>query len=303
MNVNKKYLTPREGTDSSYIFTECATFADEIKYHGGGYQSDWHFHDEPFLDQGGKISDFPDYKEGKYTVTDAISGISKWFKKSSGYTNDYYYQQIHSSGYPTGATEQELQSVAMRLLIHYVGDQHQPLHSESRVDKQYPAGDRGGNSVPLTSHYNCKELHCVWDRVVYEFKTNQATPFDSSSYTSFTNMVKALMNRHPVSSLDNVNNLDPNTWQAESFAMTKSFVYNGVHENSLLPSSYVTDGVKLAEKRLVTAGYRLAHLLKSLNISSEEPVAATEPETAEAEEKTETVKPKETPAEDPLFLQ
>lgn len=36
----------------------------------------------------------------------------------------------------------------------------------------------------------------------------------------------------------------------------------------MLPASYVDQGVIYAEKRLVTAGYRLANLIKSLTIKS-----------------------------------
>ena len=60
-------------------------------------------------------------------------------------------------------------SYALRLLIHYVGDVHQPLHSTSRVNAEFPAGDRGGNSFPLPNHYAANNLHSVWDSVIYEF--------------------------------------------------------------------------------------------------------------------------------------
>ena len=63
-------------------------------------------------------------------------------------------------------------SYALRLLIHYLGDIHQPLHSMSRVDADFPAGDRGGNSFNLPTHYTAKELHAVWDSVIYEYHVN-----------------------------------------------------------------------------------------------------------------------------------
>ena len=63
-------------------------------------------------------------------------------------------------------------SYALRLLIHYLGDVHQPLHSLSRVNPEFPAGDRGGNDFKLPSHYGAKELHAVWDSVLYEFHVN-----------------------------------------------------------------------------------------------------------------------------------
>jgi len=37
-----------------------------------------------------------------------------------------------------GKAEEEVRSMALRLLIHYVGDVHQPLHAASRVNHEYP---------------------------------------------------------------------------------------------------------------------------------------------------------------------
>lgn len=47
----------------------------------------------------------------------------------------------------------------MRLLLHYVGDIHQPLHATSRVDKNYPKGDEGGNAFPIPEKLTVKNLH------------------------------------------------------------------------------------------------------------------------------------------------
>lgn len=291
LNVNKKTLTPREGDTSDYLFTECATFADEIKMRGGSFQTKWHFHDQPFLDEGGKVEDFPNYKIEPESLTDAIKGLTNWFKRTPGYTNDQYYKNVMATGFGSGLTDQERVSVALRLLIHYVGDQHQPMHSESRLDSEYPAGDRGGNSFPLPGHYSCNELHCVWDRVVYEFKDNDKTPFTADSYAAFTNVVKALKDRNPAITLDNINNLDPAQWQSESFAITKAFIYTGIQENVALSTTYVNEGKIIAERRLVSAGYRLANLLKTLDLAS----FTQELSEPKAEAKTLT--------SDPLFLQ
>ena len=73
-----------------------------------------------------------------------------------------------------GHTETDGLSYAMRLLIHYVGDIHQPLHGTARVYKQYPSGDRGGNDFPVPSKDQASNLHAVWDSVLYEFAGNVA---------------------------------------------------------------------------------------------------------------------------------
>ena len=60
-------------------------------------------------------------------------------------------------------------SFALRLIIHYVGDIHQPLHSVALVDSEYPSGDEGGNREKIPSVDGVSDLHFVWDSVVYEY--------------------------------------------------------------------------------------------------------------------------------------
>ena len=62
-------------------------------------------------------------------------------------------------------------SFALRLVIHYLGDVHQPLHAVSEVDHYYPKGDAGGNfeHVPEVGDTGVTNLHSIWDSVIYEF--------------------------------------------------------------------------------------------------------------------------------------
>ena len=43
--------------EADHPFVESATFADDIKYHGGAWQSDFHFVDNPFIGEG-QASDY-----------------------------------------------------------------------------------------------------------------------------------------------------------------------------------------------------------------------------------------------------
>ena len=114
------YWTKKEGDHS---FVECTTFADDIKNKGGNYQQGWHFIDTPFLDQGNKISDYPNFKFDMHNITQAITEIVAWFNRDPGYEDGYAYQQIMSHKYNT-TEESSAMSTAMRLLIHYCGDIH-----------------------------------------------------------------------------------------------------------------------------------------------------------------------------------
>lgn len=61
---------------------------------------------------------------------------------TGNYQSTTYYQQI-AAAFPNPADQL---SVALRLVIHYIGDMHQPLHTIAEVNTTYPDGDHGGNS-------------------------------------------------------------------------------------------------------------------------------------------------------------
>jgi len=68
-------------------------------------------------------------------------------------------------------TEEEKQSYALRLLIHYIGDIHQPLHASSRYTTAYPKGDEGGNDLRISvtnkgPGETPNNLHSLWDSII-----------------------------------------------------------------------------------------------------------------------------------------
>ena len=66
-------------------------------------------------------------------VLGALNDLTAFLKgeKVSGST---YVEQIQDSF----SDENDQKSFALRLVIHYVGDIHQPLHSVSGVSDEYP---------------------------------------------------------------------------------------------------------------------------------------------------------------------
>src|SRR5262245_14902292 len=50
---------------------------------------------------------------------------------------------------------------ALKFIIHFVGDIHQPLHSATNGSRE--KGDRGGNSVNTRLLTHTMNLHAVWD--------------------------------------------------------------------------------------------------------------------------------------------
>src|SRR5687768_319115 len=47
------------------------------------------------------------------------------------------------------STDENAQAQALRFVIHFVGDIHQPLHCTARLSAAHPDGDQGGNLVKI----------------------------------------------------------------------------------------------------------------------------------------------------------
>lgn len=228
------------------------------------------------MDQGGNIHDYP-FVFDDHTIVEALSGIKQMLSRSSGYQNTYTYKQISANlGNIQGhsPSEDEIMSFALRLLIHYTGDLGQPLHATSRVDHDYPSGDRGGNSFQLPNHNNVANLHALYDSVFYEFGGYPSLPMSDSLWNQFGSYSSSLMSKFPKSSLPNPDSTDPNVWANEAFGISQSFVYNLInHKEGQEPSSdYINQGKPIVEKQLVLSGYRLKSTIASLFPGEVEPL-------------------------------
>lgn len=61
-----------------------------------------------------------------------------------------------------------------------------------------------------------------------------------------------------------IENLNATAWAQESFHFAKEFVYKYAKENTTLTDEYLEMGGKIAERRIVLAGHRLAKLLTTI---------------------------------------
>jgi S1/P1 Nuclease len=165
----------------------------------------------------------------------------------------------------------ERKAIALAWLFHLVGDIHQPLHTVQLFTSEYPKGDRGGNEicVRVTQAGQPMDLHRFWDGVITS----------SSNLTRLRNEATALRNRQEFrrSQLTELANTDFETWAKESFEIATKIAYrNGgrigipkggnldctmVAAAPLLPGGYVVSASRIADRRMILVGYRLADLL------------------------------------------
>ena len=164
----KKYYADLMKNEGNNPFTECATWADDIKGKGYDFQSGWHFINTPYFDEEDTSeSDFPEWSMPDEDIVKCLDSLTKFLKgdmSTSEQASDNYVSKIADKFYYV----EDQRSMAVRLIIHYIGDVHQPLHSTALVDSKYPKGDAGGNfeHIPdMDEAGQIHNLHAVWDSV------------------------------------------------------------------------------------------------------------------------------------------
>jgi hypothetical protein len=140
--------------------------------------------------------------------------------------------------------------LALRFVVHLVGDLHQPLH----VGK---CCDRGGNEVKVKWFGRDLNLHSVWDSALVD-----------EEQLSFTEMA-AKLQRH-TSNADVIAwwDINPRDWISES-AQLRETVYPSPNRKDPkappeLSYGYVYKYTPLMEQRLQQAGVRLAAYLNDI---------------------------------------
>lgn len=158
---------------------------------------------------------------------------------------------------------------ALRYLLHFVGDLHQPLHAVARDSDEHPDGDRGGNDFKIKPSIKFKDLkyppdnlHALWDLGGGLFQPTPR-PLSDENKASIQRQANSIKNRFPQISLDNVSNSDPMAWAQESADLAKRYVYE-LKENEVPSSDYLRQCEDISAKRVAYAGYRLAALLNRL---------------------------------------
>lgn len=168
------------------------------------------------------------------------------------------------------STDKNAQAQALRFIIHFVGDIHQPLHSATRVSSALPEGDRGGNLVSIKipgqdGKLKKTNLHSFWDGGIGTFpKTgpNFRPPPLSQIPAAAAKATAGNPDSDPDLKLDEPFNFS--AWADESFDLAKDVAYKGMKNGAKPTVAYKNKAVKVARKRVAWGGYRLAALLNAI---------------------------------------
>jgi hypothetical protein len=168
------------------------------------------------------------------------------------------------------STDDNARAQALRFIIHFVGDIHQPLHCATRVSAALPDGDRGGNSVSLkipqpNGTTKTTNLHSYWDGGIGTFpKTgpNFAPPPLSEIPRPVAMIIRSYPARGAGLNLNNPTNFAG--WAGESNMLARDVAYKGITNNGTPSAAYNRRATRVARKRVAWGGYRLAALLNSI---------------------------------------
>jgi hypothetical protein len=185
----------------------------------------WHFIDQPFSQDG--------------TKTDGIPS-------PNAQTQIAIFRSTLASNKPDA-----LKSYDLAWLLHIVGDVHQPLHCATRVGKNQPNGDNGGNLVKLCQPPCKDELHAFWDGLLGAGDSPTDAVKTGEKLTEPNAQMAA--------------NLKVADWIQESLQEAEGQVYVkpiglGSGPFTITPK-YQAAALVLAQERVALAGVRLANIL------------------------------------------
>ena len=227
--------------------------------------SPWHYVDIPLGTKHPSVEKYCDAKEGCVTraITDQLAILR------------------------SADADPRKRADALRFVIHFVGDVHQPLHAATN-------NDQGGNCVPVaffdalpqlrnpkTESY-APNLHAVWDTNILERATTGKNPDQVAAELDAAFSGKIARWRKGAVSVD--------AWALESYQLAVKDVYGKLHVpiaaespkpvmscaddnhvsarmlklNEIVDDAYQSMAAPIARQRLAQAGARLALLLNQI---------------------------------------
>jgi hypothetical protein len=224
--IAQKYLSPTALAVVQQILpnedlAEASTYPDEMKSNPIEFwqktASPWHYVTVP---AGHSYHEVGAPEEG-----DAITALNKF---------------TQTLGDPKASLADK--QLALRFIVHIIGDLHQPLHVGN-------GKDRGGNDVKLQFFWKDSNLHSVWDSGLIEQK--------ELSYTEWTDWLSKKISPEQAKQWMVA---DPNVWLSES-ATIRDTLYP---KTDKLSYDYLYENMPTVKQRLQMGGLRIAAYLNAI---------------------------------------
>ena len=236
-----------------YNFVTAGCWMDDMRSKNGYEWSKWHYVNIPWTADGTAFA-LPEPPHVVWAIGESLKTLAA------------------SETAPAKASE------ALAMVMHFVGDVHQPLHATER-------DDRGGNGVfisgvPFTDLWPSTKanLHAYWDKA-FRFDnadgkiaelwqcpltTNRPNNADAGVIAE---QAAKIMEKYPAASLAaEIAQMDPAEWARESHRLGCVSAYPPGFEPSdhhvvELTGDFAAKSRAIAERQIALAGYRLASIL------------------------------------------
>ena len=227
--IAESYLTPKAkneikkilGTESIAI---AANWADFIKSDSTmSYLSPWHYVD---IKGGLSFAEFKDYFK-KDTIADAFTKLN------------FLIKELKNKNLPM-----DKKAMYLKLVIHIVGDIHQPLHVGHPEDK-------GGNDIKVTWLGSPTNLHSVWDSKLIDIQQLSYTEYAAAINHTTISQRKALQKQQLID------------WLYQTYQVADK-VYANIKPDDKLSFQYNYKFIGILEQQLLRGGVHLAGLLNEI---------------------------------------
>ena len=157
-------------------------------------------------------------------------------------------------------------ALMLRVLMHTIGDMHQPLHAISYSSREHPAGDDGGRGFSLQGPY--PNLHALWDAAGGQYpylqleNWQQALPLARTLEAEFPAARFGIRPPNPHAFIADFST-NPTRWIEESYLIALTTAYHNIEPNQTPSPDYLASVRAASRHQLAMAGYRLAHLLNA----------------------------------------
>lgn len=228
-----------------------STWADKMRYSNGdskfwsySYSSNWHFVNIEANKSYALSRKNP--RGDAYIALLAFISILKNQEAENGVIKDGL--QLYQKEIRVRDKEMATRQLALKFLIHIVGDLHQPLHVGYEKDQ-------GGNKIDVRWMNRKTNLHSVWDTRLVNYQNLSVEEFEQKLMSKVSAMEPAELSR--------IQQSEPMDWINEGL-LIRDEIYDIERYQGRFSENYAEDFTPLMDAQLIKAGLRLAATLNRI---------------------------------------
>ncbi len=181
-----------------------------------------------------------------------LSNFDNNFKQIIAAQNANIYYGINNSIaiLKNSKATDEQKAIALRLLIHLVGDLHEPLHVADFVVNN--TSTRGGNNIKVLWFRDSANLHQVWD--------DKLIGLQQLSYTEYATAI----NHTTKEQVTQLQSEPMGTWLFQSYLLAQRIYGDIKKPNQVLDYKYNYNYLGILNDQLLKGGIHLAGMLNEI---------------------------------------